>query len=101
MLNAISPWRHAGHLVEAPTEVALVGESSCDGDVNERKSSASLGLRERLRPVPRHSTSCPQLGCQAVCDMYLSPPRCALGFREFSSELLHRAARAHVALGDR
>jgi hypothetical protein len=40
MLNAIIPWRHAGHLVEAPTEVALVGESGCDGDVNEREVCA-------------------------------------------------------------
>jgi hypothetical protein len=37
MLKAKSPWRHARHLVEAPTEVALVGESSCEGDVNERE----------------------------------------------------------------
>ena len=36
MLEAISPWRHACHLVETPTEVALVGESSRQGDVNER-----------------------------------------------------------------
>jgi hypothetical protein len=40
MSNAISPWRHAGHLVEAPTEVALVGESSFDGNVNEREVCA-------------------------------------------------------------
>jgi hypothetical protein len=44
MLKAKGSWRHARHLVEAPTEVALVGESSCEGDVNERK----LRAREQL-----------------------------------------------------
>ena len=44
MLKAKGPWRDARHLVEAPTEVALVGESSCEGDVNERK----LCAREQL-----------------------------------------------------
>jgi hypothetical protein len=35
MLKSISPWRLARHLLETPTEVALVGESSCKGDVND------------------------------------------------------------------
>jgi hypothetical protein len=36
MLKAKGSWRHARHLVEAPAEVALVGESSREGDVSER-----------------------------------------------------------------
>ncbi len=44
MLKAKGPWRHARHLVEAPREVTLVGKSSCEGDVNERK----LCAREQL-----------------------------------------------------
>src|SRR6266436_5469438 len=44
MLKAKGPWRHARHLVEAPREVTLVGESSREGDVNEREICA----REQL-----------------------------------------------------
>ena len=44
MLKAKGPWRHARHLVEAPREVTLVGESSCEGDVNERQ----ICVREQL-----------------------------------------------------
>jgi hypothetical protein len=44
MLKAKGPWRHARHLVEATAEVTLVGESSCEGDVNEREVCA----REQL-----------------------------------------------------
>jgi hypothetical protein len=44
MLKAKGPWRHARHLVEAPRQVTLVGESGCEGDVNERK----LCVREQL-----------------------------------------------------
>jgi len=40
MLKAKGPWRHARHLVEAPREVTLVGESSREGDANERKLCA-------------------------------------------------------------
>jgi hypothetical protein len=44
MLKAKRAWRHARHLVEAPAEVTLIGESSCEGDVNEREVCA----REQL-----------------------------------------------------
>ena len=44
MLKAKGPWRDARHLVEAPREVTLVGESSCEGDVNERE----ICVREQL-----------------------------------------------------
>jgi hypothetical protein len=37
ILKAKSPWRLAHHLVEATAKVALIGESSCERDVNERK----------------------------------------------------------------
>jgi hypothetical protein len=44
MLKAKRAWGHAHHLVEAPAEVALVGEPGCEGDVNEREVRA----REQL-----------------------------------------------------
>jgi hypothetical protein len=44
MLEAKVAWGHAHHLVEAPAEVALVGEASCKRDVNEREVCA----REQL-----------------------------------------------------
>jgi len=40
MLKAKGSWRHARHLVEAPAEVALVGESSREGNVGERQLRA-------------------------------------------------------------
>jgi hypothetical protein len=44
MLKAKRAWGHAHHLVEAPAEVTLVGESRCQGDVNDRQVCA----REQL-----------------------------------------------------
>jgi hypothetical protein len=44
MLKAKHARGHARHLVEAPAEVTLVGESGCEGDVNEREVCA----REQL-----------------------------------------------------
>jgi hypothetical protein len=44
MLKAKGSWRHAGYLVETPAEVALVGESSREGDIGEW----NLRAREQL-----------------------------------------------------
>ena len=54
ILKAKRAWRNSRHLVEAPAEVALVGKSSREGDVSERKLRARKQLLRTQQPSAHH-----------------------------------------------